>query len=65
MAPHDDLPTSLSTLALHADDVLNTESDVAPALHVSTTYRYTSDIDKLAPCNNGTVLSLSKSPGNS
>ena len=29
-----------STLAVHADDKLNTHTDVAPAIHVSTTYRY-------------------------
>jgi cystathionine gamma-synthase len=42
---------SPSTLAIHADDVLNSEenTDVAPALHVSTTYRYTSDLSKLKP----------------
>ena len=30
----------LDTLAVHADDRLNTHTDVAPALHVSTTFRY-------------------------
>ncbi len=28
------------TLAVHADDRLNSSTDVAPALHVSTTFRY-------------------------
>jgi hypothetical protein len=28
------------TLAIHADDRLNSYTDVAPALHVSTTFRY-------------------------
>jgi hypothetical protein len=28
------------TLAIHADDKLNFYTDVAPALHVSTTFRY-------------------------
>jgi hypothetical protein len=35
------------TLAIHADDSLNTHTDVAPALHVSTTFRY--DNSKLNP----------------
>ena len=37
----------LSTLAIHGDDNLNQTADVAPALHVSTTFRYNSDPDKL------------------
>jgi cystathionine beta-lyase/cystathionine gamma-synthase len=28
------------TLAIHADDRLNHYTDIAPALHVSTTFRY-------------------------
>ena len=42
---------SLSTLAVHADDTLNGPhvTDVAPALHVSTTFRYTNDLSKLIP----------------
>jgi cystathionine gamma-synthase len=42
---------SPSTLAIHADDVLNSDgvTDVAPALHVSTTFRYTQDASKLFP----------------
>jgi cystathionine beta-lyase/cystathionine gamma-synthase len=43
------LAYSLSTLGVHADDPINASTDVAPALHVSTTYRYTSDPDKLIP----------------
>jgi cystathionine gamma-synthase len=38
---------SLSTLAVHADDPINSSTDVAPALHVSTTFRYPHDPDKL------------------
>jgi len=38
-----------STLAIHADDRLNQATDVAPALHVSTTFRYSSDPDQLVP----------------
>ncbi|KZF22447.1 PLP-dependent transferase [Xylona heveae TC161] len=37
------------TQAIHADDHLNTNPDVAPALHVSTTFRYTEDPEKLRP----------------
>ena len=40
---------SNSTLAIHADDGLNKTTDVAPSMHVSTTFRYPSDPDKLAP----------------
>lgn len=41
---------SVSSRAIHADDVLNGgHQDVAPPLHVSTTYRYSSDPDKLVP----------------
>ncbi|KAH8806057.1 pyridoxal phosphate-dependent transferase [Xylogone sp. PMI_703] len=38
---------SLSTAAIHADNVLNVVNDVAPPMHVSTTYRYSEDPDKL------------------
>ncbi|TAQ90764.1 hypothetical protein B7494_g952 [Chlorociboria aeruginascens] len=34
---------SLSSQTIHADDLLNDNRDVAPPLHVSTTYRYNSD----------------------
>ncbi|KAL8768069.1 MAG: hypothetical protein Q9209_005612 [Squamulea sp. 1 TL-2023] len=37
------------TQAIHADDSLNTTSDVAPPLHVSTTFRYTDDPQDLVP----------------
>lgn len=40
---------SLGTIGIHADDPLDHETDVAPALHVSTTFRYHSDPDKLCP----------------
>ena len=43
------LSYSLSTLGIHADDRLNSETDVAPSLHVSTTFRYPSDPNKLEP----------------
>lgn len=38
-----------ATLALHADDPLNAVEDVAPPIHVSTTYRYPKDPEKLIP----------------
>ena len=40
---------SASTLAVHGDDPLNDSTDVAPAMHVSTTYRYSEDPEKLVP----------------
>ncbi len=40
---------SLSSRAIHADDFLNVNQDVAPALHVSTTFRYSKNPDKLVP----------------
>jgi len=36
-----------ATLALHADDTLNIVSDVAPPLHLSTTYRYSDNLEEL------------------
>ncbi len=38
-----------ATLALHADDPLNTVEDVAPPIHVSTTFRYPKDPERLRP----------------
>ncbi|RMZ87906.1 hypothetical protein DV736_g4868, partial [Chaetothyriales sp. CBS 134916] len=40
---------SPSTLAVHADDALNVVTDVAPPIHVSTTFRYPRDPTKLVP----------------
>lgn len=40
---------SLSSRAVHADDHLNNVTDVAPPLHVSTTFRYDSNPDNLVP----------------
>lgn len=39
----------LATLSIHADDPLNILTDVAPPLHVSTTFRYASDPSQLRP----------------
>jgi hypothetical protein len=51
---------SLSSLAVHADDTLNGPdvTDVAPALHVSTTFRYTNDLSKLNPVTDRHVSTL-------
>jgi cystathionine beta-lyase len=38
-----------STRSLHADDALNVVADVAPPLHVATTFRYSDDPNKLTP----------------
>lgn len=40
---------SLSTLSIHGDDPINSSTDVAPALHVSTTFRYPRDPAQLHP----------------
>lgn len=40
---------SLSSRTVHADDYLNVGQDVAPALHVSTTFRYDRNPDNLLP----------------
>ena len=45
---NESLPSlSLSSQTVHADDSLNKGQDVAPPLHVSTTYRYNRDPLKL------------------
>ncbi|KKK20247.1 hypothetical protein ARAM_003217 [Aspergillus rambellii] len=52
---HDDISIAfdseagVSTRSLHADDELNLVSDVAPPLHLSTTFRYSDDPDMLVP----------------
>lgn len=38
-----------STRSLHADDVLNVVTDVAPPMHLSTTFRYPDDPEALVP----------------
>jgi hypothetical protein len=40
---------SISSQAIHADDILNNNQDVAPPMHVSTTFRYNKNPDKLVP----------------
>ena len=38
-----------STRSLHADDALNVVSDVAPPMHLATTFRYPNDPAALIP----------------
>ena len=38
-----------ATLALHADESLRLVDDIAPPIHVSTTYKYPDDPDQLRP----------------
>ncbi|KAI7191643.1 cystathionine beta-lyase [Hortaea werneckii] len=40
---------SIATRSVHADDPINSYTDVAPALHVSSTFRYPHDPDQLHP----------------
>ncbi|EFW17023.1 hypothetical protein D8B26_003804 [Coccidioides posadasii str. Silveira] len=40
---------SNATVAIHADDPINVVTDVAPPLHVSTTFRYSDNPDELVP----------------
>ncbi|KAI9784207.1 MAG: hypothetical protein M1816_001029 [Peltula sp. TS41687] len=40
---------SAATQAIHADDHLNATEDVAPPMHVSTTFRYPDEPDQLIP----------------
>lgn len=52
LASNFDHQLSLSSLSVHADDYINNHRAVAPPLHVSTTFRYNSDPDKLSAWNN-------------
>ena len=49
-------PYAPDTLAIHADDYLNRVPDVAPPLHVATTFRYADDPDKLVPARELDVI---------
>ena len=40
---------SLATLGIHGDDPINYYTDVAPALHVATTFRYSENPEELEP----------------
>ncbi|KAE8353859.1 Cys/Met metabolism PLP-dependent enzyme-domain-containing protein [Aspergillus coremiiformis] len=44
-----DAKIDAATHALHADEALNVVSDVAPPLHLSTTFRYPDDPEDLVP----------------
>ena len=44
---------------MHADDDLNRTTDVSPALHVSTTFRYASNPADLKPASDLAVSPLS------
>ncbi|KAH8705380.1 pyridoxal phosphate-dependent transferase [Talaromyces proteolyticus] len=43
------IPIHPSTQALHADDPLHLVTDVAPPIHLSTTFRYSDNPDELIP----------------
>lgn len=45
-----------STLAVHADSHLPGTSDVAPPIHLSTTFEYTSDPEELIPARDQNVF---------
>ena len=40
---------STATQAIHADDHFKATEDVAPPMHVSTTFRYPDEPDQLVP----------------
>ena len=46
---------SLGTIGIHADDSINVNADVAPPLHVSTTFRYSDNPEKLIPASDDEV----------
>lgn len=52
MPPEPETPLALSSRAVHADDAIASHRAVAPAMHVSTTFRYHHDPDQLQPCSN-------------
>lgn len=41
--------TGAATRSLHADDPVNVVTDVAPPLHVATTFRYPNNPEDLVP----------------
>ena len=47
-----------ATQAIHADDHLNIIEDVAPPLHVATTFRYASNPDHLRPTTEANDVTL-------
>jgi hypothetical protein len=60
-SPGSNLPLgklSLGSLAVHGDDHISSHSAVAPALHVSTTFRYNKCPGNLVPLENVNVRTL-------
>ncbi|KJY00365.1 cystathionine gamma-synthase like protein [Zymoseptoria brevis] len=55
--------TSLSTLTIHADDPSNHLTDVAPPLHVSTTFRYSRDPARLNPLTDEQIAANAAAQG--
>ena len=53
--PFADASHSIATRVVHADNPMNSYSDVTPALHVSTTFRYPSDSDALRPTDDNDI----------
>ncbi|KAI9821127.1 MAG: hypothetical protein M1827_003861 [Pycnora praestabilis] len=51
---------SPATQAIHADDYLNRIEDVAPAMHVSTTFRYASRPEDLVPAKDLDIETFDK-----
>lgn len=47
--------THPATRALHADDPLNLVTDVTPPIHLSTTFRFPSEPEKLIPSEDPVV----------
>lgn len=45
----DPLEAQFATLSIHADDRLNIVPDVAPPIHLATTFRYNDNPDELIP----------------
>lgn len=53
---HSSEAIGVSTLSLHADDALNIVTDVAPPMHLSTTFRYSNDPADLVPAADATPV---------
>lgn len=49
---------SLATRTVHADDGISSHRAVAPAIHVSTTFKYSANPDDLRPGDNTDVRAL-------
>lgn len=47
-----------STRSLHADDALNIVTDVAPPMHLSTTFRYSKNPADLLPAADTTPVCI-------